>query len=76
MSRVLELFRVFLVCINACLSGCGHMWRLEVDLSVFYHHSPPYVLTQGLILNLEAADLPKLADQQVSGILLPLALLC
>lgn len=57
-----------------CLCSCDCMWRLEFDLGVFAHHSPPYILTQGLFR--EVADLPTLADQQAAGILLPLALLC
>jgi hypothetical protein len=49
------------------------MWRAE---GLLFHYSLPYALSYLLFLNLEVADLLKLADQQAYGILLPLALLC
>ena len=57
------------MCVHVCACAC--MWRLEDDRSCLPCQSAPYILIQGLYLNLKINDYCRLAQRHLSGILMP-----
>lgn len=63
LSEALSLGLVFKFCVcvyvyfHVCAHGCACVWSQRLMSAIVHFCSPPYILRQGLLLNLELTNL-------------------